>query len=188
MNALSALARERGIHLHMDGARLWEAREAYAPRTFGDICALFDSVYVSFYKGIGALGGAMLAGTAGFVSEAHAWRKRHGGSLWHLYPYVASAAMRLDAQLARMPAYHARALALADGLSRHPGVARPAFAAPGQPVPPVPAGSAGRACGRTRSGRHEDGTWLAYGFAEAPVPGWSFVEMSAGDNLSGAGR
>ena len=61
--ALATLARSRGIHLQMDGARLWEAREAYAPRTHADIAALFDSVYVSFYKGIGALAGAMLLGS-----------------------------------------------------------------------------------------------------------------------------
>ncbi|MEO8753955.1 MAG: beta-eliminating lyase-related protein, partial [Casimicrobiaceae bacterium] len=183
LNALSALARARGIHLHMDGARLWEAREAYAPRTFADICALFDSVYVSFYKGIGALGGAMLAGTAAFVGEARAWRKRHGGSLWHLYPYVASAAMRLDAQLVKMPAYRARALSLADRLSRIPGMRI-------LPSPPqvnlfhlyLSAPPAALAAARDQVAA-EDGTWLAYGFAEAPVPGWSFLEMSAGDNL-----
>ena len=76
-------ARARGIRLHMDGARLWEAREAYAPRTHAEICALFDSVYVSFYKGIGALAGAALAGSthvhrAGArVAQAHG---RHAGA------------------------------------------------------------------------------------------------------------
>jgi threonine aldolase len=62
IESLSALAHDRGVKLHMDGARLWEAREYFAPRSLADVCAPFDSVYVSFYKGIGALAGAMLLG------------------------------------------------------------------------------------------------------------------------------
>src|SRR5450631_2278466 len=64
LGKIATLARERGVKLHMDGARLWEAREAYAPQSFAAVCAHFDSVYVSFYKGIGALAGAMLLGPA----------------------------------------------------------------------------------------------------------------------------
>src|SRR4029453_12776628 len=75
LNELSELARARGVHLHMDGARLWEAREAYAPRSLADICALFDSVYVSFYKGIGALAGATVPGPAHIAP-----RRRHRGN------------------------------------------------------------------------------------------------------------
>ncbi len=76
--ALTALAGERGMWRHMDGARLWEAREYYAPASYADICAQFDSVYVSFYKGIGALAGAMLLGPEDFIAEARVWRRRHG--------------------------------------------------------------------------------------------------------------
>ena len=92
----------------MDGARLWEARECFAPRSLADLCAPFDSVYVSFYKGIGALAGAMLLGPEDFIAEARIWRRRQGGTLVQLHPFVASAAMRLDMQLAKMPAYRAR--------------------------------------------------------------------------------
>ncbi|MFO1399303.1 MAG: beta-eliminating lyase-related protein [Burkholderiales bacterium] len=120
--ALAAAARARGIRLHMDGARLWEAREAYAPRSHADIATLFDSVYVSFYKGIGALAGAALAGPASFIAQARQWRKRMGGTLVQLHPFVASAAMRIDVQLAKMPAWRARALGLAAALARVPGV------------------------------------------------------------------
>jgi len=120
--ALSALARSRGIRMHMDGARLWEAREAYAPRTHADVCALFDTVYVSFYKGIGAIAGAALAGSSSFVDQARGWRKRMGGTLVHLYPYVASAAMQFDAALARMPQRRERAVALAAALAAVDGV------------------------------------------------------------------
>ena len=47
---ISALCRERGVRLHCDGARLWEVAP-FSGRPLPEICALFDSVYVSFYKG-----------------------------------------------------------------------------------------------------------------------------------------
>lgn len=180
---LAALARARGVRLHMDGARLWEAREAYAPRTLAGICALFDSVYVSFYKGIGALSGALLAGDAAFVAEARIWRRRYGGTLSQLHPYIASAAMRFDAQLAKMPAYRARALALAASLAAVPGLRI-------LPSPPqvnlfhvhVDAPAPSLAAARDRLAA-EDGVWLAGRFADAPTPGWSVTEIYVGDNL-----
>ncbi|MCB9913946.1 MAG: threonine aldolase [Planctomycetes bacterium] len=113
---LCALARRRGTKLHLDGARLWEAQAAYG-RPFPEITALFDSVYVSFYKGIGALPGAMLLGSRAFVDEAKLWQKRLGATLYTLLPSVASAAMHLDERLPRFPAWLARARALAAALA-----------------------------------------------------------------------
>jgi threonine aldolase len=114
-------AREREIALHLDGARLWEAGPFYG-RDYAEIAGLFDSVYVSFYKGLGGLAGCALAGDAGLVVEARVWQTRHGGSLATMHPYVVSAELGLDERLNRVPAYvdHARALAAAlatlDGL------------------------------------------------------------------------
>src|SRR5579884_559403 len=65
-------AHERGAAVHMDGARLWESAPFYG-RPYAEIAALFDSVYVSFYKGIGGLAGAVLAGSAELVAEARVW-------------------------------------------------------------------------------------------------------------------
>ena len=48
----------------------------YAPHSLQEICALFDSVYVSFYKGLGAMTGAMLLGSDAFVGAAAPWRRR----------------------------------------------------------------------------------------------------------------
>jgi threonine aldolase len=180
---LSAVARAKGVKLHLDGARLWEAREAYAPRTFAEVCALFDSVYVSFYKGIGALAGAMLLGDAALIAEARVWRRRHGGTLPQLHPFVASAAMRLDGALAKMPAFRSRALALAEPLSRLPGVRL-------LPAPPqvnmfhlhVSAPPAALAAARDRIAE-EDGVWIAPRFAPAQVTGASFTEIYVGDGL-----
>jgi hypothetical protein len=59
-------ARERGAAVHMDGARLWEATPYYG-KSPAAVAALFDTVYVSFYKGLGAIAGSVVAGGAGSV-------------------------------------------------------------------------------------------------------------------------
>ena len=183
LEALAALARERGVKLHLDGARLWEAHAFYAPKTLADICALFDSVYVSFYKGIGALAGAMLLGPQDFIAESRIWRRRQGGTLVQLHPFVASAAMRIDAQLAKMPAYRARALALGQALAAIEDLVI-------DPQPPqvnlfhlhLPARATAVAEARDRLAALE-GAWLAQRIAEAQIPGWSTIELYVGDNL-----
>jgi threonine aldolase len=119
--AQTAWARAHDVALHLDGARLWEAQPYYG-RPHAEIAGLFDSVYVSFYKGLGGMAGALLAGDAELVSEARVWQRRHGGTLVTMFPYVIAAETALDERLDRMPAYldHARALAAAlatvDGL------------------------------------------------------------------------
>lgn len=110
------LSSARGTRMHLDGARLWEALAYYEGKTYADIAALFDSVYVSFYKGIGGLAGAMLLGDEKFIADARIWLTRHGGTIYQQYPVVASAAMRFDDRLARMPAYYQRALKFAAAL------------------------------------------------------------------------
>src|ERR1700682_3406605 len=90
LEAQTAWARAQGAAVHMDGARLWESGPFYA-RSYAEIAGLFDSVYVSFYKGIGAIAGAALTGTAPFIAEARLWQRRHGGDLVELYPFVLSA-------------------------------------------------------------------------------------------------
>jgi threonine aldolase len=114
-------ARERGAALHMDGARLWESGPYYE-RSYAEIAALFDSVYVSFYKGVGGIAGATLAGPADFIGEARVWLRRHGGNLIRLYPYVLAARAGLRQRLERFPAYHERAKQVAAALRTVPGV------------------------------------------------------------------
>jgi threonine aldolase len=181
--ALMTLAGERGIWRHMDGARLWEAREHYAPASYADICAQFDSVYVSFYKGIGALAGAMLLGSEDFIAEARVWRRRHGGTLVQLHPFVASAAMRFDGQLAKMAAYRARAAAFAESLAGIDGLSV-------EPAPPqcnlfhlhfhAPAEALTAARDRIAG---EDSAWLAPRFSADRGPGLASAEIYVGDSL-----
>ena len=85
-----AWARQRELPVHLDGARLWECGPYYN-RPLAEIAALFDSVYVSFYKGLGAIAGAALLGSTEFIAEARVWLRRHGGNLVQLFPFVISA-------------------------------------------------------------------------------------------------
>jgi threonine aldolase len=119
--AQTGWAREREIALHLDGARLWEA-QPYYDRPHAEIAGLFDSVYVSFYKGLGGMAGAVLAGDAELVSEARVWQRRHGGNLVTMVPYVIAAERALEERLERMPVYLAHARALAAALATVDGV------------------------------------------------------------------
>ncbi len=121
LSAQCRWARERGVALHVDGARLWESAPFYgkSPR---ELCALFDSVYVSFYKTLGAIAGAALLGERDFIREARIWQRRHGGNLVSLYPYVLSAREGLHGRLPRVPGYVSRAREIAARLAALPGV------------------------------------------------------------------
>jgi threonine aldolase len=116
LEQLKSETRERGMALHMDGARLWESRAYYA-RSYAEIADGFDSVYVSLYKGIGAIAGAALGGSEEFIANAKLWRRRMGGTIFRQGPLIASALMRLDERLAQMEALYQRTLLLAEGLN-----------------------------------------------------------------------
>ena len=116
LQAQVAWAQERGAAAHLDGARLWESAAGYG-RPLAEIAALFDTVYVSYYKGIGALPGCCVAGPADIIAEVREWRHRMGGTLVGLWPNAASALSCLRRRLPLMPEYlsHARAIAAALG-------------------------------------------------------------------------
>jgi threonine aldolase len=119
LRAQVAWARQRRAAVHLDGARLWECTPYYQ-RSPGQIAALFDTVYVSFYKGLGALSGCCLAGPERDMAEVRQWRTRAGGTLYALWPYAASALTGLRLRLPRMPAYYHHARAIAEALRAHP--------------------------------------------------------------------
>jgi threonine aldolase len=121
LQAQVAWARDRGAAAHLDGARLWESSAGYG-RSPAEIAALFDTTYVSFYKGIGALPGCCLAGPEDVVAEVREWRGRMGGTLFGLWPGAASALSCLRRRLPRMPEYLDRARAIADAVRELPGV------------------------------------------------------------------
>ncbi|MEH7438888.1 beta-eliminating lyase-related protein [Neobacillus drentensis] len=112
LEEISAYCREKGIKLHLDGARLFEIIPYYQ-KSAEEICALFDSVYVSFYKGIGGIAGAILAGEKAFTEESKVWKRRHGGDLISLYPYLISADYYFDQRIPKMAQYFEEAKELA---------------------------------------------------------------------------
>jgi threonine aldolase len=126
--AQTGWAREHGAAVHLDGARLWEATAGYE-RTPAEIADLFDTVYVSFYKGVGALPGCCVAGSEQDVAQVREWRQRMGGTLYAMWPNAASALRLLPGALAEMPARLAHARAIARALAGVPGV---------RPVPDPP--------------------------------------------------
>jgi threonine aldolase len=100
--ALAEACRARGVALHFDGARIWESQPWFG-RQLSEIAALADSLYVSFYKGLGGLAGAALLGTAGFIAEARLWRRRQGGTIYHLTAEAVSALAGLRDRLPTVP-------------------------------------------------------------------------------------
>eukprot|EP01039_Chlorochromonas_danica_P004878 gene4878-5346_t len=88
IECISQFCRDHGIHFHMDGARLWEAQAVY---DLDRLCPLFDTIYVSTYKGLGGLTGALLAGKSDFVQEGRVWLRRFGGNLYSQLPCLLSA-------------------------------------------------------------------------------------------------
>jgi threonine aldolase len=110
-----AAARERDAVVHLDGARLWECTPHFG-HSLPEIAELADSVYVSFYKSLEGLSGAVLASSADVVAEAKAWRHRYGGMLFEQFPAVLAAQAGLDTELPRLPSYVAHAKPVARAL------------------------------------------------------------------------
>ncbi|NHN54411.1 threonine aldolase [Calidifontibacter sp. DB0510] len=174
--ALAAACRERGVPFHLDGARLWESAPHFA-RSLDEIAGLADSVYVSFYKGLGGLSGAALAGDADFVRESRLWRRRLGGTVWTAAPHALSALQGLDEVLPLMPRLHEFAQSLAE-----------AFRASGLRVhPEQPHTNAFRLYlegdrdgirKKVVQALERDHVALPFGWQRADVPGWCFTEIT----------
>lgn len=112
LEAISAYCKKKGIKLHLDGARLFEILPFYE-KSATELCSLFDSVYVSFYKGIGGIAGAILAGSTVFTEKSKVWKRRHGGDLIGLYPYILSADYYFEKRVDKMKQYYLEAKELA---------------------------------------------------------------------------
>ncbi len=113
--AARALCDRRGLSLHLDGARLYNAALAsnVPPR---DISRHFDSVSVCLSKGLGAPAGSVLAGSAALIDIAKRWRKVCGGGMRQVGVLAAAGLYALDHNIVRLADDHARARKLAEGL------------------------------------------------------------------------
>lgn len=128
LERISKHCRERGIKLHLDGARILEVLPYYQ-KSITEVCALFDSVYMSFYKGIGGVAGAILAGGHDFIGQSKIWKKRYGGDLISLYPYIIPADYYFELRAHKMHQYYEAAKEVAQLFNSCTGIST---------LPPVP--------------------------------------------------
>jgi len=129
LSEASALALQKGLARHLDGARLFNAAVAQATALGTSpydeakrIAQCFDSVSVCFSKGLGAPMGSALCGSKAFIARAHRLRKMAGGGLRQAGFMAAAASYALDHHVLRLAVDHQLMQHLAQGLSGIPGL------------------------------------------------------------------
>ena len=121
MEAIADAAYERGLALHLDGARIWNASVATGCST-ASLCAPVDSVSACFSKGLGAPVGSVLAGDTDFVARAHRYRKMLGGGMRQAGILAGGCLHALDHHIERLAEDHINARTLAQALSAVDGL------------------------------------------------------------------
>jgi threonine aldolase len=114
-------AHERGVRVHMDGARIFNASAALGIPVH-EIASHADTVMFCLSKALGAPAGSMLAGPADLIAKGRLYRKRLGGGMRQAGILAAAGLVALEESPARLPADHANARFLAEGLARVRGI------------------------------------------------------------------
>jgi threonine aldolase len=114
-------AHERGLKVHMDGARVFNAATALGV-TVSDIVAPVDTVMFCLSKALGAPAGSMLAGPAALMAKGRLYRKRLGGGMRQVGILAAAGLIALEETPKRLAEDHGNARFLAEGLSLIPGI------------------------------------------------------------------
>jgi threonine aldolase len=128
LDGMTRLARDKGLAVHLDGARLFNAAAATAQPgesvavSAKRITSYFDSASVCFSKGLGAPVGSALCGSKALIARAHRVRKMTGGGMRQSGLLAAAAAFALDHHLERLAQDHAMAQRLAQGLENISGL------------------------------------------------------------------
>ena len=113
---LSVAARARGIAMHLDGARIWNAHVA-SHVSFADYGKHFDTISVCLSKGLGAPVGSLMISTKERIQEARIWRKRYGAGMRQVGILAAAGHYALDHNIARLAEDHLRAQKIAVALA-----------------------------------------------------------------------
>ena len=121
IQAISSWARQHGLAMHLDGARLWNAVVASGIAA-QEWASHFDSVSVCFSKGLGAPVGSALAGPRAFVAKARRVRKLFGGGMRQAGILAAAALYALDHHVARLADDHRHARVIAEAIAATPGL------------------------------------------------------------------
>jgi threonine aldolase len=114
-------AHERGVRVHMDGARIFNASAALG-LAVQEIASRADTVMFCLSKALGAPAGSMLAGPADLIAKGRLYRKRLGGGMRQAGILAAAGLIALEESPAMLAADHANARFLAEGLARIPGI------------------------------------------------------------------
>lgn len=115
------LAQKRGIPVHMDGARLFNAAVASGVSA-REISNHVETVQVCLSKGLCAPVGSVLAGPRDFIERARTWRKRLGGGMRQAGVIAAPGILALTTMVDRLAEDHANARYLAQRLAEMPGI------------------------------------------------------------------
>jgi threonine aldolase len=110
------ITRERGVAMHLDGARLFNAHVASGV-PLADYGREFDTVSVCLSKGLGAPVGSVLIGSADAMAESRIWRKRFGGGMRQAGILAAAGLFALDHNVERLADDHARARRAAEAMA-----------------------------------------------------------------------
>ncbi len=121
VESATSAARQHGLALHLDGARLWNASAASGVSE-ARYAGHFDTVSVCFSKGLGAPVGSALAGTTDVIAKARFYRKQQGGAMRQVGILAAAAIHALEHNRSRLANDHANCRALANGLAKLPGL------------------------------------------------------------------
>ena len=113
---LSVAARARGIAMHLDGARIWNAHVA-SRVSFAEYGKHFDTISVCLSKGLGAPVGSLMISTKERIQEARIWRKRYGAGMRQVGILAAAGHYALDHNIARLAEDHLRAQKIAVALA-----------------------------------------------------------------------
>ncbi|MGZ4500715.1 MAG: threonine aldolase family protein [Nocardioidaceae bacterium] len=119
LRAVRAFADDKGIGVHVDGARIWNAHVATGT-ALEEYGAVADVLAVCLSKGLGAPVGSLVAGTRDTVDEARVWRKRMGGGMRQVGVLAAAGLHALDQHVDRLADDHRHARALAEACGVDP--------------------------------------------------------------------
>lgn len=119
LRAVRRFADERGIGVHVDGARLWNAHVATGT-PLPEYGATADVLAVCLSKGLGAPVGSLVVGTAAAIDDARVWRKRLGGGMRQVGVLAAAGRHALDHHVERLAEDHENARLLADACGVDP--------------------------------------------------------------------
>lgn len=121
MEEIYRIAKSRGLSVHLDGARLWNASVATGIKPH-EYAQWADSVSVCLSKGLGAPIGSLVAGSKSFIHRVHRFRKMFGGGMRQVGIIAAAGIYALDQHIERLKEDHDNAKRLAIGLSKIKGI------------------------------------------------------------------